>query len=552
MHDNGHNSTEHAVENGKTGGSCYQVLTAVFIIPTLAILFFLGVLSTEHIKYPILSMVIFFPIAGALFIFLLNRQNESLIKWSSLVISYATFILCIPLYTKFDKTTANMQFVERSDWIPSWGIKYALGIDGISVLFILLSALLTILCVTVSWNSIKDKIKEFYAALLLIEGSMIGVFCSLDLFLFYIFWEAMLIPMYLLIGVWGGPNRIYAAIKFFLFTLVGSLLMLVGIIVLYFNTGNSFDLLLMMRTNYPYNMQILLFWAFFAAFAVKVPMFPVHTWLPDAHTEAPTAGSVILAGILIKMGAYGFLRFNMPLFPEATKALAPAMMVLSVVAIIYGAVICLGQTDLKRLIAYSSVSHMGFVTLGLFALNAQGLQGGILQMVNHGIVTGALFLCVGIVYERTHTRQIADYGGAATVFPIFSAFFMVFTLASVGLPGTNGFIGEFLIILGGFAASNIMGVFAATGVIIGAAYMLWLYQKVFFVETNPYLLSHEHGDMDSREILTLLPLLILVFWIGVYPNALLSFMDASVQNLIERVNTAGQPQVAQQIIEVIK
>ncbi|MBA4348553.1 MAG: NADH-quinone oxidoreductase subunit M [Thermodesulfovibrio sp.] len=552
MHDNGHNSTEHTVENGKKGQSCYQVLTAVFIIPTLAILFFLGILSTEQIKYPVLSTVIFLPIAGALFIFLLNRQNESLIKWSCLVISIANFILSMPLYTRFDKTTANMQFVERHDWIPSWGVKYALGVDGISVLFVLLSALLTILCVTVSWTSIKDKIKEFYAALLLIEGSMIGVFCSLDLFLFYILWEAMLIPMYLLIGVWGGPNRIYAAIKFFLFTLVGSLLMLVGIIVLYFNTGNSFDILQMMKTNYPYNMQILLFWAFFAAFAVKVPMFPVHTWLPDAHTEAPTAGSVILAGILIKMGAYGFLRFNMPLFPEATKALAPAMMVLSVVAIIYGAVICLGQTDLKRLIAYSSVSHMGFVTLGLFALNPQGIQGGILQMVNHGIVTGALFLCVGIIYERTHTRQIADYGGAATVFPIYSAFFMVFTLASVGLPGTNGFIGEFLIILGGFTASNLMGVLAATGVIIGAAYMLWLYQNVFFVETNPKLLGHGYGDMDSREILTLLPLLILVFWIGVYPNTFLSFMDASVQNLIERVNTAGQPQVAQQIIEVIK
>ncbi|MBI3592583.1 MAG: NADH-quinone oxidoreductase subunit M, partial [Nitrospirae bacterium] len=292
--------------------------------------------------YPILSTLIFLPIAGAILIFLIKRTNEAFIKWTALLLSLITFGLSLPLFSSFDKTTANMQFVERHDWIPAWGIKYALGVDGISVLFVLLATLLTILCVTVSWNSIKQKTKEFYAALLLIEGSMLGVFCCLDLFLFYIFWEAMLIPMYLLIGVWGGPNRLYAAIKFFLFTLVGSVLMLVGIIVLYLNTGRSFDILQMMSTTYPFNLQIILFWAFFAAFAVKVPMFPVHTWLPDAHTEAPTAGSVILAGILIKMGAYGFLRFSMPILPEATKAMSPFMMIMSVIAIIYGAVICLG------------------------------------------------------------------------------------------------------------------------------------------------------------------------------------------------------------------
>jgi NADH-quinone oxidoreductase subunit M len=381
---------------------------------------------------------------------------------------------------------------------------------------------------------------------------MIGVFCSLDLFLFYIFWEAMLIPMYLIVGVWGGPNRIYAAIKFFLFTLVGSVVMLVGIIVLYFATDRSFDMLRMMSTDYPFHLQMMLFWAFFSAFAVKVPMFPVHTWLPDAHTEAPTAGSVILAGILIKMGAYGFLRFNLPMFPEASKALAPAMMVLSVIAIIYGAVICLGQTDLKRLIAYSSVSHMGFVTLGIFALNTQGVQGGILQMINHGIVTGGLFLLVGIVYERTHTRLIADYGGAASILPVYSGLFMIFTLASIGLPGTNGFIGEFLILLGGFTASKLLGVLAATGVIIGAAYMLWLYQNVFFVETNPGLLGHGFRDIGTREILTVLPLVILVFWIGVYPNTFLGFMDVSVQHLLDRLNSAGQTNIAQQIIEVVQ
>ena len=500
--------------------------------------------------YPVLSTVIFLPILGALLIFLIKRSSETFIRWTALAVSIINFVLSLPLFTGFDKTTAAMQFVEKRAWIPAWGINYSLGVDGISVLFVLLSTLLTILCVTVSWNSIKLKTKEFYAALLLIEGSMIGVFCSLDMFLFYIFWEAMLIPMFLLIGVWGGPNRVYAAIKFFLFTLVGSVLMLIGIIVLYLNTGKSFDVLKMMETNYPFNLQVMLFWAFFAAFAVKVPMFPVHTWLPDAHTEAPTAGSVILAGILIKMGAYGFLRFSMPILPEATKAMAPAMMVLSVVGIIYGAVICLGQTDLKRLIAYSSVSHMGFVTLGIFALNMQGLQGGILQMINHGIITGGLFLCIGMVYDRTHTRQIADYGGAASVLPVYAALFIVFTLASIGLPGTNGFVGEFLIILGGVATSKIIGTFSATGIIIGAAYMLWLYQRVFFLEINPKMQGYK--DINLREILTLVPLLILVFWIGAYPNTFLSFMDVSVQHLIARVNTPVQQNLAQHIIEVIQ
>lgn len=504
--------------------------------------------------YPILTTVIFLPIFGALLIFVMKRSGEALIKWTALAISIINFLLSLPLFLSFDKTTAAMQFTEKYQWIPAWNIFYSIGVDGISVLFVLLSTLLTILCVAVSWNSIKQKTKEFYAALLLIEGSMIGVFCSLDLFLFYMFWEAMLIPMYLLIGIWGGPNRVYAAIKFFLYTLVGSVLMLVGIIVLYLNTGKSFDIMQMMATTYPFNLQLMLFWAFFAAFAVKVPMFPVHTWLPDAHTEAPTAGSVILAGILIKMGAYGFLRFSMPILPEATRAMAPAMMVLSVVAIIYGAVICLGQTDLKRLIAYSSVSHMGFVTLGIFALNLQGLQGGILQMINHGIVTGGLFLCIGMVYDRTHTRQIVDYGGAASVLPVYAALFIIFTLASIGLPGTNGFVGEFLIILGGFTASKLIGTLSATGIIIGAAYMLWLYQRVFFMETNPKVQGCT--DINMREIMTLVPLVVLVFWIGIYPNTFLSFMDVSVQHLVSRVNSPGlqnlQQNMAQHITEVIK
>jgi NADH-quinone oxidoreductase subunit M len=506
----------------------------------------------NQLSYPILSTVIFLPVLGALLILITRRSWELLTKWIALGTSILTFIVSLTLFTDFDKSTHKMQFVEKHSWIPNWNINYYLGVDGISILFVLLSALTAILCVLISWNSIKAKVKEFYISILLTTSFMIGVFCSLDFFLFYLFWEAMLIPMFLIIGVWGGPNRIYAAIKFFLYTLVGSVLMLVGIIVLYLYAGKSFDILELMTKNYPYTMQLWLFWAFFAAFAVKVPMWPVHTWLPDAHTEAPTAGSVILAAILIKMGAYGFLRFSLPLFPEASKAMTPAMLTLSVIAIIYGAVICLAQTDLKRLIAYSSVSHMGFVTLGIFALNIQGLEGGILQMLNHGVVTGALFLSVGIVYDRTHSRQIADYGGLATVMPIYAAFFMVFTLASVGLPGTNGFIGEFLILLGGFAANKLAGVLACTGIIIGAGYMLWLYQKIFFMEINKKIIGLP--DMDIRETITLVPLIVLVLWIGIYPNSFLSFMHASVQHLLERVNAGGVQEVniAKTILEVVR
>ncbi|NWF97555.1 MAG: NADH-quinone oxidoreductase subunit M [Nitrospirae bacterium] len=507
----------------------------------------------NNLNYPILSTVIFLPVLGALLILINKRSWETLTKWIALGTSILTFVASIPLFTHFDKTTHKMQFVERFSWIPNWNIYYFLGVDGISVLFILLSTLCAILCVLISWTAITNKIKEFYIAILLTTSFMIGVFCALDFFLFYLFWEAMLIPMFLIIGVWGGPNRVYAAIKFFLYTLVGSVLMLVGIIVLYLYSGKTFDILTMMTKHYPYTMQIWLFWAFFAAFAVKVPMWPVHTWLPDAHTEAPTAGSVILAAVLIKMGAYGFLRFSLPLLPEASKAMTPVMLTLSVIAIIYGAIICLGQTDLKRLIAYSSVSHMGFVTLGIFALNTQGVEGGILQMLNHGVVTGALFLSVGVVYERTHTRRIADYGGLATEMPIYSSFFMVFTLAAIGLPATNGFIGEFLILLGGFAANKWAGVLACTGIIIGAGYMLWLYQRVFFMEVNPKL--HGLVDMNVRETIALLPMLILVFWIGVYPNSFLSFMHTSVQHLLERVNSGGmaqEAQIAKNIMEVIR
>jgi NADH-quinone oxidoreductase subunit M len=506
----------------------------------------------NSLGFPVLSTLIFLPVAGAAVLLLIPRSQETLIKWTALVITILNFCLSIPLFMNFDKTTHLMQFVERHAWIPAWNINYSLGLDGISILFVLLSTLVMILCVLISWNSIKAKVKEFFVAILLVEGAMIGVFCALDFFLFYIFWEAMLIPMYLLIGVWGGPNRIYAAVKFFLYTLVGSVLMLVGIIFLYFYAGRTFDIVELSTKSYPYNMQLVLFWAFFAAFAVKVPMFPVHTWLPDAHTEAPTAGSVILAAILIKMGAYGFLRFSMPILPDASRAMTPVMMTLSVIAIIYGGIICLAQTDLKRLIAYSSVSHMGFVTLGIFALNTQGMEGGILQMINHGIVTGALFLSIGAIYDRTHTRQIADYGGVASVMPTYAALFMVFTLASIGLPSTNGFVGEFLIILGGFASNQWAGVLAATGIIIGAGYMLWLYQRVFFMQTNPKVAGL--SDIDGRELITLLPMIIVIFWIGIYPNTFLGFMHESVSHLIERVNAGGMhgPTVAKNIVDIIR
>lgn len=506
----------------------------------------------NNLGYPILSTVIFLPVIGALVLTLIRRSNETLVKWTALFFAVLTFLLSLPLFINFDKTTYKMQFVEKHAWIPSWNIQYFLGIDGISIFLVLLTTISSILCILISWHSIKIKVKEFYISILLTCGAITGVFSSLDLFLFYIFWEAMLIPMYLIIGVWGGPNRIYATIKFILYTLVGSVLMLVGIIYLYFFAGRTFDILELTANTYPYKMQLWLFWAFFSAFAVKVPMFPVHTWLPDAHTEAPTAGSVILAAILIKMGAYGFLRFSIPLFPEATKAMVPVMLTLSVIAIIYAGLVCLVQTDLKRLIAYSSVSHMGFITLGIFALNSQGVEGGILQMINHGIVTGALFMCVGVIYDRTHTRKIADYGGLATAMPIYASFFMVFTLAAVGLPGTNGFIGEFLTLLGGFTANKLAGVLASFGVIIGAGYMLWLYQKVFFMKINEKVIGLP--DMDLREMVAIAPLIIFVLWIGIYPVQFLDFMHPTVEHLLERVNVAGTHEIniAKAIAEVIR
>ncbi len=424
-----------------------------------------------------------------------------------------------------------MQFGEVVPWIARPSISYAVGIDGISLWLVLLTTLLTPICVVCSWTAIKSRVREFMIALLVMETAMVGVFCALNFVLFYIFWEAMLIPMYLLIGVWGGPNRIYAAIKFFLYTLAGSLLLLIAIIVLYFQGGQTFDILALSRAQYGGPLQTWLFWAFFVAFAVKVPMFPFHTWLPDAHVEAPTAGSVILASVLLKMGAYGFLRFSLPMLPDASVRFTPVVLVLSVIAILYGAYMALAQSDLKKLIAYSSVSHMGFVTLGIFVINTQGVEGALLQMLNHGITTGGLFLCVGLIYERTHSRQIADNGGLSKPMPRYAACLVIFALSSLGLPGTNSFVGEFLVLVGSFLYNKSVAVLATLGIILAAVYLLWMVQRIAFgVPTEK---TATLTDLNWCEMATLVPLIILIFWIGVFPNPFLTPMHASVAHIFD-------------------
>ena len=490
----------------------------------------------NSLSYPIISLVTFLPVFGTIGLLLHVRKNDELARWMALITTGVTFVVSLPLITHFDKTTHDMQFVEHASWIPAWNVNYTVGVDGISVLLVILTTLLSFICVIASWKAIQSRVKEYMIALLLLETGMIGVFVSLDLFLFYIFWEAMLIPMYLLIGIWGGPRKVYAAVKFFLYTLAGSVLMLLGIIALYYQGGKTFEIVKLMGQAYPMEFQYWTFLAFFLAFAIKVPMFPFHTWLPDAHVEAPTAGSVILAGVLLKMGTYGFLRFNLPMFPAATMHFAPYVLMLSVVGIVYGALVAMIQKDLKKLIAYSSVSHMGFVTLGIFAFNTQGMEGGILQMLNHGITTGALFLCVGLIYERTHTRMIADFGGLTKVLPVYATLFMIFTLSSLGLPGMNGFIGEFLILLGAFTSQRVYAVVGTTGIILGAAYMLWMYQRVMFMELKPQ--NQKLIDLDFREVITLLPLAVLVFWIGVFPNPTLDIMHETVRHLLEQVGAA--------------
>jgi NADH-quinone oxidoreductase subunit M len=501
-------------------------------------------------QLPILSILIFLPIVGIGILLILDRKRHKGLKVATLIISVAEFLVSLPLWFNFNSQTAAMQFVERREWLPTYGISYYIGIDGFSLLLIMLTTFLTPLCVLATWDDIQHRVKEFMVSLLFLLTGMIGVFVSLDLFLFYVFWEVMLIPMYLLIGVWGNPaRRVYAAIKFFLFTMFGSLLMLVAIIVLYFHYGKTtgtytFDLLKMYGTSIPFNMQFWMFLAFGLAFAIKVPMFPFHTWLPDAHTEAPTVGSVILAAVLLKMGTYGFLRFNMPLFPDAAHYFVPLFSILAIIGIVYGALVSMMQKDLKRLIAFSSVSHLGFVMLGLFTFTMPGVQGGIIQMINHGLSTGALFLIVGTIYERRHTRMISEFGGLCTPMPVFAIIFMIVTLSSIGLPGLNGFVGEFLILLGTFQVNKAYAVIAATGVIFAACYMLWMFQRVVFGKvTNDK--NKDLKDLSWREIAIFAPLILFIVWIGVYPSTFLDKTKASTENFLALMAKAKSTQVSQ-------
>ncbi|MCH8291241.1 NADH-quinone oxidoreductase subunit M [Candidatus Poribacteria bacterium] len=484
----------------------------------------------------LLSIIIFLPLLGAILIALLKNMDASIIKGIALGVALITFIISVSLYLNFDPDTAGMQLGTEQpiEWIEGLGISYYIGIDGISLWLILLTTFMTPICVLAAWSSIEKGVSGFMICLLILETAMMGVFCALDLFLFFVFWEAMLIPMYLLIGVWGGRRRIYATYKFVLYTMAGSALMLVAILYLYFQNDNSFNLMTLYEKAGSLPNQKLLFLAFFIAFAIKVPLFPFHTWLPDAHVEAPTVGSVILAGVMLKMGTYGILRFCLPLFPEGVAAYTPLVVTLSVIGIIYGALVAMVQPDLKKLIAYSSVSHLGFVVLGLFALNNQGVQGSILQMINHGLSTGALFLLVGMIYERRHTRMISDFGGLSKQMPIFATFFLIVTLSSIGLPGLNGFIGEFMILLGSFISgefSIVYAIIATTGVILAAVYMLWMFQRVMFGELdNPK--NQVLKDLNLREIVVLIPIVIFIVWIGVYPKPFLSRMEKSVNHVL--------------------
>ncbi|SCB58065.1 NADH-quinone oxidoreductase subunit M [Rhizobium aethiopicum] len=486
--------------------------------------------------FPLLSLIIFTPVFGAAVLMFL--RGDDAVRWTALSFTVLDLALCIAMLVGFDTMTHAMQFTETRPWVPALGINYALGIDGISALFVFLTALLGSTCVLASWVAIDRKVKEFMICLLFMQALMLGVFCALDLFLFYVFWEAMLIPMYLIIGVWGGEGRVYAAIKFFLYTLVGSLLFLIGVIVLYFYGGRTFDILALTEQDLPFRIQSWLFFAFLIAFAVKVPMVPVHTWLPDAHVQAPTAGSIILAGVLLKMGAYGFLRFSLPMLPEASMYYSTLMLALSGLAIVYGGLLALAQDDLKKLVAYSSISHMGFVTLGIFALNFRGLEGGILQMFNHGVTTGALFLFVGLIYERTHTRSIADYGGLMKVAPVYTTFLALFTLSSMALPGTNSFVGELLVLSGGFAANMVAGSAAVLGALLGAAYLLGMYGKIALGPASVGA-RLKTRDVNAREMAAILPLAVFVLWVGLYPKPFLEIIDASVKHLLTHVHSRG-------------
>ena len=508
-------------------------------------------------RVPILSIITYVPLIGALFIvFFVRGDNTRAIRKIATAVAGLDFLLSIPLWIYFDPKASGrglFQFRESIDWIPALGVRYSFGIDGIALLLILLTTLTGVIAIYSSYTAITHRQKEYYVLLLMLQTGMIGTFCALDFFLFYVFWEVMLVPMYFLIGIWGGGRRLYAAIKFFLYTLAGSVLMLLSILALYFfndggipflninglNAGYTFDVLRYHEIGHliPPNLQWWIFFGFFFGFAIKVPMFPFHTWLPDAHTEAPTAGSVILAAVLLKMGTYGFVRFALPILPDATMTWVPFIAALSIIGIIYGALVTLVQKDMKKLIAYSSVSHLGFVMLGMFALNPMGLRGSVIQMINHGISTGALFLLVGIIYERRHTRMIADYGGLAKQMPMFATLFLIAALSSMGLPTLNGFIGEFTILLGAANRSIVWAVFAAVGIVLGAAYLLWLYQRVFWGPLdNPA--NQNIPDLNRRELLTLLPFIGLMFWIGLFPATFFDKIEQPVDYLVRKVDPA--------------
>jgi NADH-quinone oxidoreductase subunit M len=492
----------------------------------------------------ILTFVLLTPLVGLVPILFIPGENKNAIRWWGNIVTFAGFLVSLPLVFWFRTAEAapQFQFIEQVDWIPSIGAQYFLGIDGISFLMVMLTTVLGFLSVLSSWSAIQERAKEYYAMFLLLQTGMLGVFMSLDFFLFYVFWEVMLVPMYFIIGVWGGPRKLYAAIKFFLYTLAGSVLMLLGILALYFqyhaDTGiYTFNVLHLMQHTWAADLQRWIFWAFMIAFAIKVPMFPFHTWLPDAHVEAPTAGSVILAGVLLKMGTYGFVRFSLPMLPQASSdpTIVRVMVVLSIIAIIYGALVSMMQRDMKKLIAYSSVSHLGFCTLGIFALNPHGLSGSVLQQVNHGISTGALFLIVGLIYERRHTREIKEFGGLSNVMPVYAMLFMIVTLSSIGLPLLNGFIGEFTILQGAFQVNWHWGAWAVMGIVLGAAYMLWLYQRTMFGTCdNPK--NQVLKDLNFREIMTLVPLIVWAFWIGLYPKPFFKVLEKPVTAIVQRVN----------------
>ncbi|MBT6095185.1 MAG: NADH-quinone oxidoreductase subunit M [Rhodospirillaceae bacterium] len=497
--------------------------------------------------FPILSLLAFLPLAGALFILTVRDDDPAIVarnaRYTALWTSAITFLLSLYLWFNFDSSTAAFQFVEKVEWMPVLGLSYHMGVDGISVLFVLLTTLLTPICILASWDAITERVKEYMISFLILETLMVGMFCALDLMVFYIFFEGVLIPMFLIIGIWGGPRRVYSAFKLFLYTLLGSVLMLLAMFAMYADAGTT-DITQLLVHEFPAGLQNWLFLAFFASFAVKVPMWPVHTWLPDAHVEAPTAGSVILAGVLLKFGGYGFLRFSLPMFPLASLEFTPMVYTLSIIAVIYTSLVALVQHDMKKLIAYSSVAHMGFVTIGAFTMTIQGLEGAIYVMLSHGVVSAALFLIVGVVYDRIHSREISDYGGLVHRMPAYAMVFMLFMLASVGLPGTGGFVGEFLVLMGAFQVNTWVAAFASLGVILGAAYMLYLYRRVIFGEMTKDNLK-KILDMTPREWVVFAPLIVLTLWMGIYPTSFLDMMHVSVENLMVHVEKA---QAAAQMI----